>query len=423
MWSGSLLPRKKHVISSGMLVPGTLAVLLGLAGTGSVRAAEDYQAVGHFTYTVFKAGAPTYKRIMMFEVRVHDHEWHIRTEPVVEGQGGIGFFEASLGTNDSILRITTFASAYDPAESPFHGLRDELKKSRADDVFFDNPPSAPPPAVAPPANAGTNRMNNVAVAVTTKGKYPPVDPSYVAFLWFAFTPPAEKLDGTNRMLLQVWDDGNPGKTRFRRARWDQIAEPPGLISNAVFAWAGEQLLANGSSSAIKTSDVSDPLDIAARYEVQATTNLDGLVLPAHFTLTRFHTTRLKNAEPEVLTTIVASVVQLAHSTPNESLAVVVPGKTLVTDYRLSAGELQGTPLKYVLDSNGPPEVDQIQQSKLYKGTLAQVRESHRDFHVRRLFLAVLLIFSLSLFIFWKKLPPRPRPEDQPFSVEKPKQQK
>lgn len=260
--------------------------MLCLVCCAGVRAADGYEAIGCITYTRFSTlGQATHKNLMMFDVKVHGSQWRIRTEPVIEGKG-IGFYEASYSTNDFVLRITGLDAAYRSSESPFQSLRKELKKSQKEDVFFENPVLNP--AVYSSAqllsttSAKTfNRTgkpdssvaNNVAVAYAIKGEYPPVDSSFVAFLWFAFTSPRVQNDGKNNLLLQTWDDGSHPKIRFRRAQWKQSVDPPNLVSSAVYGWMGRQLLPDGALVDIGTS--GNLGEVAARYDVDITTNLSG----------------------------------------------------------------------------------------------------------------------------------------------------
>lgn len=395
---------------AGVFTRGSAAVVLLLPPDGRAGPVDGYEAMGYLTHTRFDASSSAAsKSVMMFDVKVAKDRWHVRTEPVIECKGGIGFYEASAGTNDSVLTVTALEPAYKSAESPFQALRDELKKSRKDDVYFTNAPFQLPAAISnllsPPASSGkrvTPRANNVAVAVAMKGKYPPVDPSYVAFLWFAFMPPDERDDGTNKMLLQVWDDGNPQKTRFRRAKWNQFAEPPHLVSSAVYSWMGKELLPSGGVDSINISDVGAPLEMAARYDVDVATNFSGFVLPLDFRLTRFSTKRLGNTERKVSSTVVASVVKVVRFAAGESLEIEVPGRTFVSDYRLSDGGLKGTPLKYFLGTGSPPAAEQLKGSRMYNGALRVIAASPARPSRRWLLVAVLLIPSVVAILLWMK---------------------
>src|ERR1043166_1254443 len=444
---------------AGVFTRGSAAVVLLLPPDGRAGPVDGYEAMGYLTHTRFDASSSAAsKSVMMFDVKVAKDRWHVRTEPVIECKGGIGFYEASAGTNDSVLTVTALEPAYKSAESPFQALRDELKKSRKDDVYFTNAPFQLPAAISnllsPPASSGkrvTPRANNVAVAVAMKGKYPPVDPSYVAFLWFAFMPPDERDDGTNKMLLQVWDDGNPSsvavamkgkyppvdpsyvaflwfafmppderddgtnkmllqvwddgnpqKTRFRRAKWNQFAEPPHLVSSAVYSWMGKELLPSGGVDSINISDVGAPLEMAARYDVDVATNFSGFVLPLDFRLTRFSTKRLGNTERKVSSTVVASVVKVVRFAAGESLEIEVPGRTFVSDYRLSDGGLKGTPLKYFLGTGSPPAAEQLKGSRMYNGALRVIAASPARASRRWLLVAGLLIPSVVAILLWMK---------------------
>ncbi len=382
------------------------ALLFLLASSVRATAEDGYEAMGYLTYTRLDAsGKPTHKKVMMFDVKVYVKDWRIRTEPVIEGNGGIGFYEASHTTNDSTLMVTAFGSAYKRTESPFGSLRAALKESRKGDVYFSNPPPARtfvsnlPSATIPPGQSVN--VSNVAVAVVLKGNYPQVDQSYVALLRFAFTTPEEEKDRDNRMLPQIWDDGNPHSTRFRRAKWSCFEGQPCLVSNAVYAWVGKELGSDGTERAIDTSDVSRPLEMAARYEVDAATNVGGFMLPLSFKLTRFMPQRSAVGEPIVSSIVLASVTQVGSLSPNVPLEVGVPGKTFVSDYRLSSGELKGASLGYVIESNTPPGVEDIKHSGLDRRSLGTAKGVEPKPYVRWVLLAFLLISTPSAIVLWK----------------------
>jgi hypothetical protein len=279
-------------------------------------------------------------------------------------------------------------------------------------VYFPNPPFQFPPQPSKltphPADGSphpTNKIDNAAVAVAHNGIYPPVDQSYVAFLWFAFTPPIPQHDGTNEMLLQIWDDGNRLIRRFRRASWTQLGRPPNLISNATFLWAGKQRSPDGSLVGIPVSDVSSPGDVAGQYQVSLVTNIDGFAFPIQFALTRFMTKRNAAGQQKISSTVVASVVAASIVDSKARLPMVFPKRTLVADYRLSVGELRGTPLTYLVDTNAPPGVEQIRQSDLYKRAAEGVKANEGPPHWKTLMLlllAVLLVIPAVL----RRIPPR-----------------
>jgi hypothetical protein len=352
-------------------------VTAALTGTGdSVRAVDGYEVMGYLTYTSFNApGKPRSKAVMMFDVKVAGESWLIRTEPVLQGKGGIGFYEASSSPKDCVVSLTAFDSAYKSSESPFQKLRAQLMESNKDDVYFTNPPFVIPAAISNVFRTTipdpSNSVGNVAVARVVSGKTPPVDSSYAAFLWFAFTPPNVQIDGTNKMLLQIWDDGNPLQTRLRRATWNRFAESPHLVSAAVYAWEGKYLLPSGKLDDIDVSDVSKPLEIAVRYEVAEATNFSVFRLPLNFRLTRFNTERLGNDEPGVSSSVVASVVKASRFSSAKFLEVKAPGKTYVSDYRFSDGELNPRPLNYLIESKSGSLLGQIQKSAPYAGSSKQ----------------------------------------------------
>ena len=335
------------------VLPGLgVGVLFTLGVTeDTARAVEGYEAIGHLTYTVFDNSVkPTGKRIIMFDVKV-GKTWHVRTEPVIECKNGIAFQEGFSDTNNCIWSLTAFEAAYKPSDSPFQDLRSELKNSMRGDVYFTNAPPKLPGWAARSSSKATSGhpVNNAAIASVLNGKYPPMDPSYAGFLWFAFTPPSAQGDGTNQMLLEIWDEGNPHQARFRRARWTQFAESPKLVSSAVYNWVGKAFLPDGTVATIPASDVPQPLGMAARYEVESTTNLSGLMLPSKLKLTRYATVAAKDGKPRVLTTDVAVVTSVRLLSANESLAANLPGRTYVSDYRVSARGLNGKPTSYILD--------------------------------------------------------------------------
>lgn len=418
---------KTHCFSVRRTFAVCLVAAFLVACSEGMYAADGYRAMGYLTYTRFDADNPTYKRMLMFEVKVDGAEWQIRTEPVIEKTGGIAYYEASRTTNDSIILLTGFASAYKSAESPFQALRPTLKNLIENDSLSANKSPSPLPALSnaltsekSPETAaivsnllsslgktvGTNRVasnhiNNVAEAVAVKGTYPPSDPSYVALVWFALTPPNI---GPDKMLLQIWDDGNRRSTRFRRAKWTQFKEDPQLVSSAVYDWVGKQLLKDGSLETIDTSDVTKPEEMAANYEVETSTNFNGLTLPASFKLTRFTPWRRNNGEQVTSSTVVGKVVEVGTFSADGSLEVKLPGKTAVIDYRLSADELKGSSVQYITSSNSLPEEGWIRRTGQFKrSSIAVETTTTRSSLVRWSLFALIAIFPL-VWILWKKRP-------------------
>ncbi|MCW5555317.1 MAG: hypothetical protein KIS67_24545 [Verrucomicrobiae bacterium] len=370
--------------------------------------AEGYAVLGYLTYTRFDtSGQPTHKNVLMFDVQVHGADWRIRTEPVIEGNGGIGFYEASH-REGVILMVTALETASSESESPFQSLRAELKASKAIEVYFSNPP--PPRAVvsnavsAAVSSRPTVNASNVAVAVALKGNFPRVDQSYVAFLWFAFTSPGDQAHGTSNALLQIWDDGQPQKVRFRHAKWNEFNEAPNLVSSAEYHWSGKQLHPSGRLEEITTSSAKRAGQVAARYEVPTATNFAQLRLPLEFRLIRYAATEAEAGKEIVSSTMVGTVVdcQTLSASPSDP---ELPGRTFVTDYRASAEELKGSPVGYLHDSNALPTVEQVKRSKFYLQTLAAVKTSSPRTTFRWMLLALLLVPPVGV-IFWKWLAKR-----------------
>lgn len=396
-------------------------VILGgilLASNRTVRGADGYEAMGHFTYSSFgPLGEPTYKNVMMFEVRVRGSNWWVRVEPVIECKAGVGFYEASRHTHNSVLMVTALEPAYKPTASPFRTLRAALKESKRDDVYFTSLQPATPrhysdlftgpapfrenPAV--PGKRATNSLDNAATAVLLSGECPPVDASYAALLAFAFTPPREKRDGGSKLLPQTWDDGNPRAIRLRRGDWKRLPDPPYLVSSAVYAWAGKESLPDGTLTSISTSDVTDPLEMAARYDVDGVTNVNGLTLPLNFSLTRFDTRQARR----VVTTVVASVVSAGLCSSDEALEAEMTAKTFVSDYRLSAEGLKGGQLGYLLNSNALPSVEELKRSRRYQRALASSGVSAPTPYLRWILLCFLAVPPVVL-LFWRSLSGRER---------------
>ncbi len=341
-----------------------LGILFTFGVTGeTVRAAAGYEAIGHLTYTAFDDSMkPAAKRIILFDVKV-SRTWHVRTEPVIECKNGIAYQEGFSDTNNCIWSLTAFEAAYKPSDSPFQDLRGELKNSMKGDVYFTNAsPRLPAWAARSSSKAPSGHsVRNVAIATLLNGQYPPMDPSYAGLLWFAFTPPSAQGDGTNQMLPEIWDEGNPHRIRFRRARWTQFVESPKLVSGASYNWVGKEFLPDGTVATIKVSDVPLPMGLAARYEVEATTNLNGLLLPSKMKLTRYATKAAKDGKLRVLTTDVAVVTSVRLLPANESLAAKLPGLTYVSDYRVSAGSPNGEPTHYSLNAGPLPSAGEAYQ--------------------------------------------------------------
>ena len=221
------------------ILPAAFAALIAAALLSATTArslgAEGYEAVGYLNYTGLDASGKAFvKKVMMFDVRVQANAWHIRTETVIECQGGIGYYEASGGSNDSVIYMIVAAAGYKPSESPFGNLRTELQESEKEAVLFMRDQHSKKNDSAPARVAPPNRSDSVAFARVYTGRYPPVDPSEIALLWFAFTPPCPQADGAENMLLQTWDDGHQDSRCFRRATWSQFEGPPALVSGVVY---------------------------------------------------------------------------------------------------------------------------------------------------------------------------------------------
>lgn len=395
-----------EALTRATILPAVFAVLTAAALllACSVRSfgAEAYEAVGYLKYTGLNAsGEPVVKRVMMFDVRVQTNAWHIRTETVIECQGGIGYFEASGGSNDSVLHMMVTAAGYKPSESPFGSLRTELKESEKEAVYFERDQHGNKNNSAPARAATTNRTDSVASACVYAGRYPPVDPSEIALLWFAFTPPSPQADGAEKMLLQTWDAGHRESRRFWRATWSQFAGPPALVSGAIYHWAGQELRPDGSKASIGTSGAA----IAARYEVLESTNCAGVTLPMKFQLTRFVSERpdITHANaPHVRTTVVASVVRVSVGASEGPAQIAFPGKTYVIDQRPSGVQLNGAPISYIRNSNSLPTVQEVKQSGKYR-VLPTARSVAAKPRPRWIIMVFLVVSTLVLFVLlWQK---------------------
>ena len=344
-----------------------LTLLLMAVGNATLLATEGYEAIGHLTYTVLDNGAVVHsKRVIMFDAKI-GRTWRVHTEPVIECKNGIAFEEGFSDTNNCIWLLTAFEAAYKPSESPFQKLRAELKETRKEDVYFTNPP---PPTLPLPrgvrarsSGASQEAPPNVAIATVLRGQYPPAESSYAAFLWFAFSPPSVQREGTNQMLLQAWDDSHIHSACFRRARWKTFAEPPGLVSIAVYSWLGKESLPDGTVARIEARDVPQPLAPAARYEVEATTNLSGLTLPTRIKLTRYGAKPAGDGTRIAVTTDVAVVTSVRRLAGDEPSEPKLPGRTYVSDYRLAAGNLDGKPVRFFLEAGPLPPAKEVEEAK------------------------------------------------------------
>lgn len=379
--------------------------------SGSIK---GYDALGYLTYTAWDAsGIPRGKNVMLFVVKIKGDKWLIHTEPVNEAKGAISYFEGG-GATDSVFMVSVCQGAPVPAEPRLRALRAELQLTKKDDVFFQNRPLPMPAALSnllhhsgSAANStGAKIVENNAVARALEGKYPAVDASYVAFLWFAFTPPSPEARGEDPMLLQTWDDGHLVEHRFRLATWRQFSEPPHLASWVLYQWAGMELPPSGRWIEIDTSDVSQPARAAARYDVSATTNLEDEVLPRQFALKRYATWHPQNEDPKVVSTIQASVVSVSRLAPSEPLEVKLPPRTFVSDYRLSSKELRGNPLRYMLSSSPPPDLKDLKAKSIYKHAAGAVHASAVEHsRARWAVLVSLLALPLVFFFLFRRLGP------------------
>jgi hypothetical protein len=379
-------------------------------------AAEGYQAVGQLVLTSFdKEGAPAYKNVLVFQVRVSGEKWVIRTEPLISKAGGIAFYESSNDTNNCVVKITSFKSTPDDRQSPIQAHRtDLLSNSELGRYtnYWSNPriDSVTPPSTVSKALASSpkSQINNDGIAIVRQGKYPTADPSGCALLWHVFIPPAARNSPeSERRLLQVWDDGHPNEIRFRQAEWELFSGAPQLVSNAKYFWKGKRLLANGNLEDLPGSNSNDALQLAARYVVSRFTNYSELQIPLEFTLTRF--LRQENPHHQVVSTVVGSVVSLSKLDEHALLGLNITSNTFVNDYRLADRERDGAPFSYLLKSNSIPEVSTVTNSAAYIRHDRSLRENNSAKPARYIrvvmfvfvFAPLLLIGTLALRRRWR----------------------
>lgn len=356
---------------------------------------NTFEAKGSVVFTRFDTSQRiTFKSVKLFHVLVDGAQWRIRTEPVFETLGGIAYDEASGGTNNTIFKLTALKTAPSKEDSTLDHLRMMLKLELVNDEFFANRPhvaavaysnylsSVPQPSSRNPAS---NRSDNVAIALALKGNHLPADPSYINFLWFAFTPQVE-IDG---MLLQTWDDASSPTVRYRHAQTTQLEQFPYLIAAGEFKWTGRQVEPTGQWKNINISDIRNPFATAARYTVNATTNFGHMTLPLSFELTRFRATTLNETSSSILSTLVAKVTELSRPV-DQLLSIKMPGKTFVTDHRTTTEIAK--PAAYFASPNLGTTLNDV-----------EMRPLHAPRHISRLswpFLVLLLSPSLLLGGWW-----------------------
>jgi hypothetical protein len=386
-----------------------------LARKQAVSAAISYDAEGYLIYTTISvSGTPTGKQVLMFDAKISGDKWRIRTEPVIETNGGIEFFEMGI-TSDSMLELTVLARGYDPGDSPFPELRAYLKEAKKEEVFFTSADARLREAMvtsyyaehflhghrsaARGRTTTASNINNVAVAVARRGGPPPADETFGAFLCFAFTPPSPRSDGTNQMLPQIWDDGNSRATRFRRAKWTTFDEPPRLISSAVYGWRGATVLPDGTLEDLRRPDATDLVTTAAvRYEVVSSTNFCGLRLPLDFRLSRFTT-----KDHVLVSTVVASTIKLTQIRSQDVSDIQLPPRTLVADYRSSPRGASGSAVTYLVISNVSASSLGLKHSIMCLGKRGNTQRSPRAQVIRWLLIAVLILPLAGMICFRKHL--------------------
>lgn len=168
----------------------------------------------------------------------------------------------------------------------------------------------------------------------------------------------------NNILPQVWDDGHPRSVRFRAAHWERFDAPPGLISRAsFFRNESHDVAGRGNVHKDATPNLAHG-SLEAAYEVQSTTNLNGLVLPVSFSLTRYNFPKSPSDRRRIVTTDSVVAFEVRTNKPAEPLSVSVPVRTVVNDFR--AAPSIGTPLVYVIESGQIPGTAEVKQSKLYQ---------------------------------------------------------
>jgi len=402
----------------------TVSVLHVISQHHVLSETTGYQALGHLSYTLFDSSdRPIYKECLLFDVYVIGDHWRIRTEPVVQKPNGIVYYDTWLTSNCCVIAVTALAPVNTSAESPLQKMRRDLLQTRQDDIAFASE-SLPvdeitsslvartggravfrlPSTVSPQdALIRTNRVGNTSITRLTSGAFPSPDPSFASVLCFVFTPPTVLTEGKDRFLPQMWDDGSAPLIRFRAAVWQQCPDLPYLVCTAQFAWQGMECLPGGKSRPISIQDVSSPLDTAARYLAEGSTNVGGHVLPVKFSVTRFDP-RLLQGRPLRVTSVDGVAVAFNVLTTAVLSEPTVPDRTYAIDYRVSAGELKGKPVNYAMDTNGVPSVERLVKSPAYKRTLTASRLSASGRYESALLFGVLLLVPILATMFWRTIP-------------------
>jgi len=372
-----------------------------------IPALSGYEATGYLTYTTSDSVArPAARSSTLFQVRIEGAQWRIRTEPAIERQGGIAYHEAWNDTNGVITAVTALSKGINALDSPFTSLRAHLasagglkSSSHLQPSDEDNPLGAPGFL-----KSGTNNIGNAAVAVARKSTFPPIDSSYIGFVWYVFTAPTVETAGGQGMLMQVWDDGNPTRTRFRRASWAQFPQEPFLLSSASYTWAGIEIGADGARRTLNLPGGVPPARPAARYEVTSATNVQGLTLPLRFKLERFQSQSAEGSVNTLLTTINGVTVTACAGMNNAVAAVpVLPTRTYVSDYRMAADGLKDRSLHYMVESNGLPSMTAVKKSAIFRRALAAINDSgRRSVRGRCIAVFVLLVAPIVVFAVYRR---------------------
>jgi hypothetical protein len=419
-WAGRSNSRGDHARarrSSGRV----MAVLLLCPVLPCMPAAGPaFEATGYVTYTRFDlAGQPDGKSMRLFVANVVGSDWHIRTEPGIRGPDTVAFGEATATPEQEVVMLLGLPSPGGNSHPALAHLRHELEAARHSHLVFVNPPIPPLPApyaalVSPvdstqPESTGAGPAEQrapdhgiLATATVLRGSIPLAEGMHVPLIRFALTPPAVPAVGQAGMLPQVWDDGNR-EVSFREATWEVFPTPPHLVASAVFRRKGVRLRLDGSVIPPDTTETSSPDGISARYEVKATTNHSGLTLPLRATLTRFAAASTDRGEARIRTAYELVLMNVTLTRTARVPELVFPSKTRVNDYRVSAGELRGKQVSYVLDSGPLPTSEQVRRSEHYALALADLQRRPPQPQRNRLPVVLLLavLGLLPAVVLWR----------------------
>lgn len=369
-----------------------MMIALAITAKGETPTTGGFQADGKIIFTAYDgAEQPKFKEEMKFRVSITTGgRWKVRTEPFQKAESGIDYFETYLDTNNLATRVTAFIPLPETIQNT-KGNQANGNTSNRLGMIQSLPEGYLSRESGKSASEG-KRLKNDKTAIVRNDQFPPVDSSHSAVLWFAFTKPQTGPTGKTNMLYQIWDDAHGQNNIFRQAQWSQFDEYPFLISKAVYRWFGLKQTPAGGEEVLPTANEADDHQIAARYEVNSRTNIDGQCIPTEFRLLRY--VRSGKAAGQALSTTVAKVEKILYLSATETPSTATLSNAVVNDFRAARTGNQN-PIAYLNLSNNVPSYNDLTNSRAYK----RQRSAKKASSTATIRTVVIMMFLAPLFYY------------------------